>query len=89
MSEKVGGHSLPNGTPTTDNKYMAQNGCWLSTVGVVPNHDDKETLLINALPQAKNAVGPIALLHPPHLERLITVHTDITCIAVNTDSVTN
>ncbi|PRP82476.1 hypothetical protein PROFUN_09723 [Planoprotostelium fungivorum] len=31
MSEKVGGHSLPNGTPTTDNKYVADNSRWKAT----------------------------------------------------------
>ncbi|PRP87237.1 hypothetical protein PROFUN_01499 [Planoprotostelium fungivorum] len=28
MSEKVGSHSLPNRTTTTDKKYVAENGCW-------------------------------------------------------------
>ncbi|PRP76807.1 hypothetical protein PROFUN_15608 [Planoprotostelium fungivorum] len=31
MSEKVGGHSLPNETPTTNNKYVADNGCQKAT----------------------------------------------------------
>ncbi|PRP73109.1 hypothetical protein PROFUN_16429 [Planoprotostelium fungivorum] len=31
MSEKVGSHSLPNRTPTTDNKYVADNGRWKAT----------------------------------------------------------
>ncbi|PRP74203.1 hypothetical protein PROFUN_16337 [Planoprotostelium fungivorum] len=31
MSEKVGSHSLPNRTPITDKKYVADNGCWKAT----------------------------------------------------------
>ncbi|PRP73372.1 hypothetical protein PROFUN_16831, partial [Planoprotostelium fungivorum] len=31
MSEKVGGHSLPNRTQTSDGKYKASSGSWVTT----------------------------------------------------------
>ncbi|PRP82014.1 hypothetical protein PROFUN_03704 [Planoprotostelium fungivorum] len=59
MSEKVGGHSLPNGTQTTDNKYETLNGSWKST-GIVQSPSAsrevsyitiKSTICIHPLPQ--------------------------------------
>ncbi|PRP76766.1 hypothetical protein PROFUN_14779 [Planoprotostelium fungivorum] len=52
-------HSLPNGTPTTDNKYVADNSCWKATgpgdsvsynyLGERPNGSTSARTLTNVL----------------------------------------